>query len=323
MRFLIFGGAGYLGSHLVDLLDFTENEIVVFDNRSGNISTSFSSNVKFVFGDITNPASVKELDQFGKFDGVFHLAALKSVEQSFLRKDAYALVNETGTVNIAKYCKDKGIRNIVFSSSAAVYGALDSPTLISEDDLTKPINPYGLNKLNAENVLRELSASSSINVMTLRLFNLVGAAKPEYNDLRGENVLPVIARKLMGGELFKVFGNSYPTTDGTCVRDYINVLDVAMAHVMAMNFLIHNKFTGSSHTLNVCSGTGFSILELITLVNKVNKNHLSWVFGNERLGDPASVIGDNSRAKETLGWIPKIKMETSITESLSLGGTFE
>jgi UDP-glucose 4-epimerase len=315
MRYLVFGGAGYLGSHLVcELLD-DGNDVSVFDNFSGNIKSSYDSRVRIISGDICVRESFAPLESEKKFDGVFHLAAKKSVAESLHFPEAYFNVNIKGTENVVNFCKSLGIKNIVFTSSAAVYGENQISPLINEDGLTAPISPYGESKLRAEDFLESESKKQSVSAVSLRVFNIVGASFPSLFDPQGENVLPLLIRAIKQKSEFTIFGNDYSTKDGTCVRDYVNVSDVAKGHVRAMKYLesIDEPFYDA---FNICSGEGKSVLELIELINSMSDFRIIRTFGARRPGDAPQVIGDFTKALHTLDWSPETKIQQSISQSL-------
>lgn len=315
MRYIVFGGAGYLGSHLVNQLISKGNDVVVFDNLSGNVKSNLTKLSKNISGDITRLDDLNKMDNFGYFDGVFNLAAKKSVSESIINPNLYKEVNEIGTRNVLDFCVRNKIKKFVFTSSAAVYGEVDSTSSVSENSATNPINPYGLSKLGAESAIENMCKTQMLSALSLRTFNMVGARKPAYFDLLGENVLPVLVRKLYTEELFTIFGNNHTSKDGTCVRDYTNVEDIARAHVLAMSYLEKEK-VGCHKSVNLSSNKGFSILELINKINEFSGKKLLWNYGEKRNGDAASVVGNNQLAKKLLGWSPKIDINQSIKETL-------
>ena len=315
MRYLIFGGSGYLGSHLTLQLLVAGHELVNFDNQSGHLVTVFKPNVITIQGDITSTADLSKLEKYGKFDGVFHLAAKKSVSESITHPNLYMQVNVTGTKKIIDFCIDNQIKNIVFTSSAAVYGD-GVTTKIDENSEKVPMNPYGKSKLLSEAILEDHCLKYGISSVALRSFNIVGAAKQDYYDDQGENVIPIITRSLKNKHIFRIFGGDFDTKDGTCVRDYVNVSDVASAHTSAMSYL-EKQPAGMYKSINVCSGSGTSMLELVQIVNNNSKIQLDWIIGDRRIGDPASVVGNNDLANKLLGWRPSVAIEQSIKESLN------
>jgi UDP-glucose 4-epimerase len=316
MRYIIFGGYGYLGSHLTERLIANNQEVVVFDNLSGQIKSDFGEEVTFINGDITVLSDFESLDTLGPFDGVFHLAAKKSVAESILNPNLYQEVNVNGTRNILSFCETKKIKKLVFTSSAAVYGESDSDFPISEDSPVIPKTPYGSSKLQAELLITDFSNSSYSSAISLRIFNIVGTSNRKYLELGGVNILPTIARMALAKETFIINGQDYGTKDGTCVRDYVNVKDVVNAHVLAMEHLNTHPQTSSHHILNVSSGQGCSIMDLILKFNEMSEIELVWKFGSARVGDPAHVVGSNFQAEKLLNWVPIVGIDESIAETL-------
>ena len=317
MKYVVFGGTGYLGSHLVDQLISLGHQVVIFDNTSGKVVTEFESPVSIVKGEITKAEDLHKLDQFNDIDGAFHLAAKKSVPESLLNPDLYEQVNQIGTSNVIDYCLTRGINKFIYSSSAAVYGNIDSNEVITEDFLCNPINPYGSSKLSGELLLSKVTETANLSALSLRIFNIVGAEHAKYFDFAGENVLPIIMRKMLDEQEFMVYGNAYNTHDGTCVRDYVNIRDVANAHIDAMNYLFSIPNVNGHKVVNISSGMGFSILDLINKINTLSKSELKWRFGENRAGDPASVIGSNNLAFQLLGWAPSIDLDQGIKETIA------
>jgi UDP-glucose 4-epimerase len=315
VNYLVVGGGGYLGSHLVEQLIGKNHHVFILDNDSGNLVNRIGGSTEYIFGDITNKMHLKQLNNYPKFDGVFHLAAKKSVPESILNPTLYEKVNFLGTQNLIDYCKRNGVSNVVYTSSAAVYGQTDPTFPIHESMLTQPINPYGLTKLQGERILESASNAGAISGFSLRIFNIVGSAKPTYFDEKGENVIPIMLSSLMLKRTFTIFGKNLETKDGSCVRDYVNVSDVAKAHIDAMSYL-HNCPKGSYKVANISSSTGTSMLELLDVLNNLSDVQLKWQYGSKRPGDPISVIGDNVLAHVTLGWRPTKNIYDGIKESL-------
>ncbi len=315
MIYLVVGGSGYLGSHIVEQLIANNHQVYIFDNNSGNLKNQIIGKTTYIFGDITKESDFDQLDNHPNFDGVFHLAAKKSVSESFINPMLYENVNILGTQNLLNYCKKSQITNIVFTSSAAVYGQYDSKSPISESSSANPINPYGMTKLHGENIIETAVNSGSISGFSLRVFNIVGASKPAHFDNKGENVIPIMLRSFLLDNVFTVFGKGLDTKDGSCVRDYVNVTDVARAHVNAMEFLHHSSLR-SHRIINISSGSGTSMLELIKTFNSLSDRELNWKYGERRRGDPANVIGGNQLAYDTMGWKAEKSIFQSMNESL-------
>ena len=314
MRYLVTGGSGYLGSHLVYELLNKNHTVVVFDNYTGSLCTMFPSSIIQINGSITSTEDVKKLSKLGYFDGIFHLAAKKSVHESATYPVMYWKTNVDGTRNILEFCVEQSIPNFVFTSSAAVYGALDVERMINESDLTNPINVYGQTKMEAEKLVYEFAKANQMAVIVLRCFNLAGAQNDGLFDKKGENVIPIIMRSLQAEETFEIFGTNLKTPDGTCIRDYINVLDAAKAHIAAMRFL-HDSTLNSVQILNIASGVGTSVNKLIELTSECSGRELTTTVGVTREGDPISSIGDPRLATQLLDWAPTGSIQKIIAES--------
>ena len=314
MKFLVVGGCGYLGTHLVNELIKRKLEIVVFDDLSGSIKSKFSQPVLSLRGSILNYRDLLGLSNLGPFDGVFHLAAKKSVSESMANPNLYWGVNFKGTRNLLEFCLEENIPNFVFTSSAAVYGA-STGEKTDEFQPINPLNTYGETKAAAESMLISSSNESPISTISLRTFNLGGASQPQFFDKSAENVLPVIMRCLLQEKIFKIYGNNFETRDGTCIRDYINVADVVKAHWLAMEFLLKTR-VGFNTVVNVASGTGTSVLELVQYTQMLSGLKLNWKFEIARDGDMGVSVGDNSRAKSLLRWSPTIDIHQIVKETI-------
>lgn len=302
MKVLVVGGAGYIGSHVAKALIQSGHMVTVFDNlSSGQKINLFSQNV-FVEGDILD---YKALCQAMKgHDAVVHLAAKKAVGESMENPMLYSVNNISGSINILNAMVETGAKYLVFSSSAAVYGMPDK-SLIDENTPLNPINYYGFTKLEIEKFMQWYDQLKNIKFVALRYFNAVGYDAD--GDIRGkeinsQNLLPIIMEVLSGkrSEL-KIFGNDYPTPDGTCIRDYIHVSDLASAHVLALEKLAQGM---SSQSLNLGTGKGTSVKEMVEAVEKVSGRKVPVVYAPRRAGDPAILIASADKARSLLGWKP-------------------
>lgn len=302
MKVLVVGGAGYIGSHVAKALMQSGHMVTVFDNlSSGQKINLFSQNV-FVEGDILD---YKALCQAMKgHDAVVHLAAKKAVGESMENPMLYSVNNISGSINILNAMVETGAKYLVFSSSAAVYGMPDK-SLIDENTPLNPINYYGFTKLEIEKFMQWYDQLKNIKFVALRYFNAVGYDAD--GDIRGkeinsQNLLPIIMEVLSGkrSEL-KIFGNDYPTPDGTCIRDYIHVSDLASAHVLALEKLAQGM---SSQSLNLGTGKGTSVKEMVEAVEKVSGRKVPVVYAPRRAGDPAILIASADKARSLLGWKP-------------------
>lgn len=303
MRILVIGGAGYIGSHVVKDLLANGHEVTVFDNLSSGHRCNLFPNAAMAEGDITNPEALRRVMQKG-FDGVVHLAAKKAVGESMENPQKYAVNNLSGTINILNAMADNNIKYLVFSSSAAVYG-IPQYLPIDERHPTEPINFYGFTKLDIEKLMNWYDRLKGIKYIALRYFNAAGY--DESGDIRGldtapQNLLPIIMEAAIGKrDKLKIFGNDYDTPDGTCIRDYIHVSDLASAHTAALNYLQEKK---QSEILNLGTETGTSVLEMLKAAEKVIGRPIAFEFAPRRPGDPARLTASAKTAQQLLNWKP-------------------
>jgi len=306
MNILVTGGAGYIGSHTVRALmeskDFTP---VIFDNLSTGHAESVPQGVDFVKGDIHDIDFVE--DTLKKYDigGVIHFAASSLVGESMTEPAKYYSNNVEGTLHLLLGMRKAGVDKIVFSSTAAVYGEPEK-TPIEEDFPHNPTNVYGRTKLVIENMMRDFTNAYGLHYVALRYFNAAGAA---FDGSIGEDhnpethLIPLILKTAQGvREQIAIFGTDYPTPDGTCLRDYIHVVDLADAHVRAMTYLAKG---GESNVFNLGSENGFSVREIIETARKVTGKDFKVVEEARRAGDPAVLIASSKKCKEILGWNPQ------------------
>ncbi len=329
---LVTGGSGFIGSHTCLLL--LEKGYIVFILDSfvnsskksiENISLilyekgiDISEKVYLIKGDLRNIEDIEKVFQMSvtlnkKIESVIHFAGLKSVAESVVNPLNYWENNVNGTLNLLKIMAKYNCKNIVFSSSATVYKA-KSDKLLKENDPCEPINPYGNTKLNIEIILKDLyeSEPSQWKIISLRYFNPVGAHESGFigeNPMsKTNNIYPLITQVAIGRiSEIKIFGNDWPTVDGTGIRDYLHVMDLAEGHLSALNFLLNEK--PQIITLNLGTGIGTSVLEFIKVFEKVNNIKIPFSFDKRRRGDNAFVVADNSLAKKTLKWVPKRNIE--------------
>lgn len=301
---LVTGGAGYIGSHVVKQLSRTEHTVIVLDN----LSTGFKESVvygEFVEGDTGDQALVSRLLKKYKIDTVIHFAAHTIVPESVENPMKYYRNNTANTRNLLECCQEAGVKHFIFSSTAAVYG-IPAGDSCSEADPLSPINPYGTSKLMSETMLRDLSEVSDLNHVVLRYFNVAGC------DPEGEigqstakaTLLTKVAVEAAVGKRSQVaiYGTDYPTPDGTGIRDYIHVEDLASAHLKALDYLIAG---GESVILNCGYGHGYSVRELLAEVAKANDGQLKIVEEDRRAGDPPVLIAEAKKIRQVLGWEPQ------------------
>lgn len=304
MKLLITGGAGYIGSHVVKALGAQKHELIIYDN----LSTGHAKAVTYgelVVGDLEDTDKLREVFKAHKFDAVLHFAGSIVVPESVENPIKYYKNNTQNSLNLIEICREFNVNKFIFSSTAAVYG-IPETGLCSEDSLTSPINPYGQSKLMTELMLKDVSFSSDFRYVALRYFNVAGA-DPEGQigqSFPQATHLIKVASELACGKRneMKVFGTDYPTPDGTCVRDYIHVCDLASAHVAALDYLAAG---GQSNVFNCGYGRGFSVKEVLVKVEEVTGKKLNVVKEGRRPGDPASLTAVVSKIHKHLEWKPQ------------------
>ena len=302
MSWLITGGAGYIGAHVVESATSSGRDVVVLDDLSTGIKPRLASSIPLVQTSLQNMADLDRVFNDAEITGVLHLAAKKRVGESVERPDYYWQENVVGLQNLLGAMKRHSVKNFVFSSSAAVYGQPDVPvgTLITEDVKCNPINPYGATKLEGEVLSRAMAESDGIKVAALRYFNVAGAGRPELGDQYIFNLVPIVFDALDRDEQPKVFGDDYTTPDGSCIRDYVHVQDLAEAHVAAMDF-VENSEPGFT-AINIGTGKGASVFEMLNMMQEVTGREISPIHADRRAGDPPALVADVSKAKEVLNW---------------------
>ena len=327
-KILVTGGAGYIGSHTSLLLLEMGYEVLIIDSLENSSSKvierikrilsfkkgNFGAKIDFIEADLTNYKLLKniflEKKELGQpIKGVIHFAGLKAINESVNNPLKYWDINLSSTINLLKVMQSNNCNNIVFSSSAAVYGLNKNKFIIEDSDLM-PINPYGKTKLTIENILKDLFASSSNEwkIAKLRYFNPIGSHPSGLigeNPLRKpNNIFPLIMQVAAGDiDKLKIYGSDWPTKDGTGVRDYIHVMDVAESHIKVLEFLMANKPVCFS--LNIGTGIGTSVLDLVKTFEKVNDVKVPYVFEKRRSGDVPYVVADNSLLISKMNIIPK------------------
>jgi len=304
MKLLIPGGAGYIGSHMVRYAQDHDHEVVVLDD----FSTGHEWAVKDCEVLRVNLLDQEKLAQVLKgrnFDGVIHFAAKSLVGESVQKPDFYYRNNVVGTLNLVNEMIKNEVKNLVFSSTAAIFGNPVSDK-IDEDHPKIPINPYGQSKLIVENMLRDICSAYDFNATCFRYFNAAGAHKSgeigEDHDPETHLIPNILKSALSGGNELKVFGNDYGTHDGTCVRDYVHVTDLAQAHLLGLAYMAENK--GFS-AYNLGNGNGFSVLDVIESCEMVVGDSIRYSVDLRRVGDPAVLVADSLKAVRDLGWKPK------------------
>lgn len=303
MKILVIGGAGYIGSHTVLALLESDFDVSVYDNLSTGCRENIFMETTFVQGDILDYQSLKEVLKQG-FTAVIHLAALKAAGESMLKPAIYATNNITGTINILNACLETGVSYFIFSSSAAIFGE-PQYLPVDEEHPHLPLNFYGFTKLNIEHLLDWYRRLKGISYISLRYFNAAGY-DPELRiqglEKNPQNLLPVLMEVAVGKrKTLSIFGNDYPTRDGTCIRDYIHVTDLALAHVAALKYLLERK---ESAAFNLGSERGVTVLEMLKAARRITTREIPAEFVPRRLGDSPALIASSSKAKTILGWKP-------------------
>jgi len=302
---LVCGGAGYIGSHLVRHLLDRGHRVTVFDNLSTGHRAAIGS-ATLVEGDMLDPRALEQAFAHAPMDAVVHFAALSIVADSVRDPERYRRNNVDGTVNLVRAMRQAGVRRLVFSSSAAVYGHA-SGEWINEDAQRRPINPYGASKAMAEDVLAEACRDGGMAVAALRYFNAAGA---HPSGVIGEShqpethLIPNVLRVSAGVDTgpVQIFGRDYPTADGTCIRDYVHVDDLADAHRCALEWL---EDRDGFYPFNLGSGQGFSVLEVLEAACRVTGRKIRSVDAPRRSGDPHRLVASITRARQVLGWQPR------------------
>ncbi len=299
MKVMVTGGAGYIGSHIVRALQADGHDVAVVDDLSTGSNERLSDNAVFFQGSVLDEEFVARSFADHRTEIVVHVAAKKAVEESVADPLMYYRENVGGIYTVLAAMVRSGVRRILFSSSAAVYGTPSGIGLVTEDSETSPASPYGSTKLIGEQMIREVGAAEGLGWISLRYFNVAGADDPVLADRGVNNLIPRVLRAVTSGSNPEIYGDDYPTRDGTCIRDYIHVGDVATAHAAAVKHLEHNDF---GETYNIGTGTGTSVLEVIRTVRDVTGIDFSWDVRPPRAGDPAQVVADASKITNDLGW---------------------
>jgi len=328
LKILVTGGLGYIGSHVSVLLLEKGYEVIIVDNLD-NSSISVLEGIKKItnLSPVYEKLDVRDHDQmellFSKhndLDGVIHFAAYKSVSESVKNPLKYYDNNVLGFINLYNLIKERKIP-LIFSSSATIYGDADSVPIKENAPIKEAFSPYGKTKQICEEIIRDTTKyNSSIKSVILRYFNPIGAHPSgligELPNGEPQNLIPFITQTLIGKRnKLMVFGNDYSTEDGTCIRDYIDVMDLAEAHIRSLEFILDSKNDKNFEVINIGTGKGHSVLQIIEVFEKVTKKKLNYDIISRRQGDVPVSYADCSKAKEVLGWESKLTIEDSISSS--------
>ena len=304
MAILVCGGAGYIGSHINKQLNLEGYDTIVFDNliHGHREAVKWGS---FVQGDLCNEEAIESVFAVRSIDAVFHFAAYAYVGESVEQPEKYYYNNVVNTLNLLKVMRKHGCNKIIFSSTCSTYGEPEEVP-ITEDMPQNPINPYGMTKLTVERIFKDYAKAYGLKFAVLRYFNAAGA------DPDGEigeshhpetHVIPLILDAASGkGEAFKVYGTDYDTSDGSCIRDYIHVTDLADAHIRALHYL---EDGGEGDFFNLGNAVGTSVLEVVEAAKRVTGRDFDVIHTERRPGDPAKLVGSSEKAQRVLGWKPK------------------
>ena len=315
---LVTGGAGYIGSHTVHLLRRAGYDVTVIDDLSRGHEHNVDPS-RFHRMSLLDTVTLAALMERSRFDAVIHFAAYIAVGESTQKPELYFTNNVSGSISLLSAMRQSGISRIVFSSTAAVYGTPERVP-ITEDFPYAPVSPYGESKVMVEKILDWLDQYAGVRSICLRYFNACGA---EPGTELGEehdpetHLIPLLLRAVESGKPITLFGDDYPTDDGTCIRDYVHVSDLAQAHILAVESLLGG---GSSNKFNVGTGSGRSVLEVLRAVESVMGKKVPYTMGPRRAGDPPELVANSDKLRKTLGWSPKY---TDLREIVETAWEFE
>ena len=306
-KILVVGGAGYIGAHVAYLLQENGYGVRIYDDFSNGLYRRVDGKFRdIVEGDMLDRAKLPTA--LDGIDAVIHLAAKKSVEESVKNPLKYYENNVGGTLNLLGAMATKGVKQIVYSSSAAVYSPNDKEAVL-EDDPTSPLSPYGASKLLAEQLISSVGSAEQISNISLRYFNVIGSNLAEFGDNSKDNLVPKVFLALKNGKHPQIYGCDYPTPDGSCIRDYIHVQDLAFAHLAALKKVESGYI---SQVYNVGSGKGYSVKEIMEQISKSLGRDLNPELSEVRAGDSPKLIASIDKIKKQLGWSPKANLEEMI-----------
>ena len=313
MTWLLTGGAGYIGGHIAHALKDAGLGVVVLDDLSTGLVSRVPEGVPLVPTSVLDTDGVAAALREHRVTGVVHLAAKKAAGESVEQPLRYYRENVTGFERLLTAMGDAGVGRIVFSSSAAVYGSPDTE-VVTEESPTVPVSPYGESKLIGEWLLRDLARAAGLSWVSLRYFNVAGAGAAHLGDTGVFNLIPMVFQALSRGQRPKVFGDDYPTPDGSCVRDYIDVVDLADAHVVAAERLADSA-GGVGEVYNVGRGEGVSVKEVMEVARKVTGIDFTYDVVGRRPGDPARIVASAEKIGRDLGWHARRDLDDMVTSA--------
>ena len=306
-KILVVGGAGYIGAHVAYLLQENGFGVRIYDDFSNGLKSRIDGKFSdVVIGDVLDRQAL--ISACEGIDAVIHLAAKKAVGESVDNPLKYYENNVGGTLNLLAAMSLKGVKRIVFSSTAAVYAPSDKLS-ITEDDLTEPLSPYGQTKLLSEKLISAVAKAENLSAISLRYFNVVGALRDEFADNSKDNLVPKVFAALKAGKNPEIYGSDYPTKDGSCIRDYIHVSDLAKAHLVALEKVFAANV---DEVYNVGSGTGYSVTEMINQIAESIGKAITPTLSPRRPGDTAQLIASIAKIDRDLGWKPERSLKEMI-----------
>jgi UDP-glucose 4-epimerase len=310
---LVTGGAGYIGNHVTRALLESGRHVVVLDDLSSGLADRIPKNVAFIQADVTDRSTLVAALAAHKVDGVIHLAAKKAAGDSVNVPLHYYRENVAGMLSVLEAMQEVGVQRFVYSSSAAVYGTpLVNP--IAESSVLAPESPYGETKVVGEWMTKAQGVAADLSWVALRYFNVAGAGSDDLGDTSINNLIPMVFKALEQGERPQIFGDDYPTPDGTCIRDYIHVSDLADAHVVAAQFCENQR---AAEAFNVGRGVGSSVLEVMNMVSQVVGTPVNAEIVGRRVGDPPASTAATQRITEVLGWQSKRDLQEMVSSAWS------
>jgi len=312
MSWLVTGSSGYIGQHVIQQLLLNGFEVIGLDSRPISNSSPLIGRFNSSVGDICNQELISKILNTHEIVGIINLAALKSVEESIEKSDLYEKVNYAGVKNLLSAAELVGVKYFIQSSTAAVYGSSEDG-YVDELSPTTPISPYGATKLRAEDVLKQAVGRGKLRATSLRYFNVIGSRSPDLKDSSTANIVPMVLTALAKGERPKIFGDDYPTPDGTCVRDYVHVADIAQAHVLAAQALMKITLPAA---INIGTGRGYSVREMMNEILVQKGSSLVPEILSRRPGDPSMLVARVDLAAEVLGFRAEKGLEEMIASSI-------
>lgn len=313
---LLTGGAGYIGSHVARALLADGQAVCVVDDLSSGIAERVPEGVALDVVDVLDTESLTAVMRDRGVDGVVHFAAQKAAGESVGQALFYHQQNTGGMLSLLTAMDAAGVSRLVYSSSAAVYGEPVDDSPLTEASPTSPTNPYGTSKLLGEMMLREVGHATGLSWAALRYFNVAGSGAPELSDTSANNLIPLLLRAHAAGRPASIFGADYPTPDGTCIRDYIHVVDLAEAHVAACRLLMQTD-EPQHLVVNIGTGRGSSVREVIDSVGRALGEPLPAVEADRRAGDPSIVLANPALAEDVLGWTSRFELDDMTASSVA------